>query len=525
MTASAAIAAALSSLVLADLPTPAQAQGFGWYGGGPSYYSQRRALQQRRRSAAARRERDEDGEGKRGKHAAVVEKAPNHPLFAVLSLSDQHISVYNSSGLVTRSKVSTGMPGHRTPTGIFTIIGRERWHTSNIYSGAPMPYMQRITWSGVALHLGVVPGYPASHGCIRLPSGSAQRLWGLTRIGERVVISPREVGPVEITSPLLPVPSLQPSPALAENVVQKPTEVATTATATLPLGEPKLLNPLAYAQALKVRAVADAATANKALKELSDRTATRPEAVRRALAEKRAAEANHAQAQAKLAAKERALAAAKRPATQHAAESAKAAAEAHLAEATRRLEAATSSEALKSPEGQEALAAEGAYREAKAALAKAESQQKEAERRTSPLSILVSKKDGKVYLRQGLAPVLNAPIVIRNPEVPLGTHVYIATAQEDGRSLGWTAISLPASHAGAEESPRHRREAHEKTLRAEPVAGSDAAHALERIELPTEVSTRIAELLWTGSSLIITDHPLSDETSDIGTDLVVTTHQ
>jgi lipoprotein-anchoring transpeptidase ErfK/SrfK len=522
--AAAVIAAALSSLALPELSSSAQAQGFGWFGGGSSYY-QRHAVRLRRRGLAARHERDEDSEGKKGKRGAVVEKQPNHPLFAVLSLSDQHISVYNSGGLVTRSKVSTGMPGHRTPTGIFTIIGRERWHSSNIYSGAPMPYMQRITWSGVALHLGVVPGYPASHGCIRLPSGAAQHLWGLTRIGERVVISPGEVVPAAITNPLLPVPTLKPGPALAENTPQKPTEVAIAANASLPLGEPKLLNPVEYAKALKARAAADAAAASKTLEELSKRIAARPEAVRRALAELRNAEAANAQAEAKLKAKEKALAVTRRLSAQHAAESAKAAAEAHLADASKRLEAATASEALKSPEGQEALAAEGAYKEARAALATAERGQKEAERRTAPLSILISKKDQRVYLRQGLAPLLDAPAVIRNPEVPLGTHVYIATAQEDGRSLGWTTISLPSSRASAEESPRRRHEAREKTALAELPPASDPAHALERIEIPSEVSARISELLWSGSSLIITDHRLSDETSDIGTDLVVTTRQ
>src|SRR5947207_6508462 len=181
------------------------------------------------RYSVAKRGRESDDRERRqaNKEAPVPENKPTGPLFAILSISNQHISVYNSSGLVTRSKVSTGMPGHRTPTGIFSIIGRERYHSSNIYSGAPMPFMQRITWSGVAMHLGVVPGYPASHGCIRLPAGSAERMWGLTKIGERVVISPHEVAPAEIAHPLLPVPKMQLSPApVAESAPPKVTEVA-----------------------------------------------------------------------------------------------------------------------------------------------------------------------------------------------------------------------------------------------------------------------------------------------------------
>ena len=194
----------------------------------------RRSLSKRSREADHRTDSQPKGKG-----ARVTETKPTSPLFAILSLSDQHISVYNSSGLVTRSKVSTGMPGHRTPMGIFTIIGRERYHTSNIYNGAPMPFMQRLTWSGVAMHLGVVPGYPASHGCIRLPSGSAERLWGLTKIGERVVISPHEVAPVSITHPLLPVPKMLPSPgSVADTAAAKVTEIAAAGYTPFPWRDP-----------------------------------------------------------------------------------------------------------------------------------------------------------------------------------------------------------------------------------------------------------------------------------------------
>src|SRR5947207_1351675 len=233
------------------------------------------------RYSVAKRGRESDDRERRqaNKETAVPENKPTGPLFAILSISNQHISVYNSSGLVTRSKVSTGMPGHRTPTGIFTIIGRERYHYSNIYSGAPMPFMQRITWSGVALHLGVVPGYPASHGCIRLPAGFAQKLWGMTKIGERVVVSPHEVAPAEISHPLLPVPKMQPAPALVADSTPTATlktsayagqgsaaiEVASAKSDALPVvgtspsASPKMLNPIEYAEVLKVRAATEAA--------------------------------------------------------------------------------------------------------------------------------------------------------------------------------------------------------------------------------------------------------------------------
>src|SRR5882757_6948585 len=132
-----------------------------------------------------------------------TQDAPSGPLHIIISIADQRISGYDNVALIARSSVSTGIPGHPTPLGVFSIISKQRWHRSNIYSGAPMPYMQRITWSGIALHAGVLPGHPASHGCIRLTNGFANRLWHLTKRGTRVIIAHDEVQPVEITNPRL----------------------------------------------------------------------------------------------------------------------------------------------------------------------------------------------------------------------------------------------------------------------------------------------------------------------------------
>ena len=125
------------------------------------------------------------------------------PLQIIISIADQKISVYDDGALIARSSVSTGVQGHPTPRGVFSVIGKELWHRSNIYSAAPMPYMQRITWSGIALHAGVLPGHPASHGCIRLANDFAIRLWHLTKRGTRVIIAPNNVDPVQIASPRL----------------------------------------------------------------------------------------------------------------------------------------------------------------------------------------------------------------------------------------------------------------------------------------------------------------------------------
>src|SRR5205085_4879730 len=115
----------------------------------------------------------------------------------------QKVTIYDTNGVFAESPVSTGMKGHSTPMGVFSIIQKHKYHHSNIYSGAPMPYMQRITWSGVAMHAGVLPGYPASHGCIRMPMNFAVKMWGWTRMGARVVITPGELSPENFSHPLL----------------------------------------------------------------------------------------------------------------------------------------------------------------------------------------------------------------------------------------------------------------------------------------------------------------------------------
>jgi hypothetical protein len=132
--------------------------------------------------------------------------ASKGPLQIIISIADQRISVYENGSLIARSSVSTGVERHPTPLGVFSVIGKQKWHRSNIYSDAPMPFMQRITWSGIALHAGDLPGYPASHGCIRLTKDFAIRLWHLTKRGTRVIIAQEDIQPVEIANPQLFVP-------------------------------------------------------------------------------------------------------------------------------------------------------------------------------------------------------------------------------------------------------------------------------------------------------------------------------
>src|SRR5689334_10926590 len=142
----------------------------------------------------------------------IADLDSGEPLFLVVSTGAQKVDVYRGTTLVTTSQVSTGMPAHPTFLGAFSILEKQRWHHSNIYSGAPMPWMNRITWSGTALHAGVVPGYPASHGCIRLPYSFAPKLYDITSVGDNVVISRDRPAPALIEHPNLFQPLPPPPP-------------------------------------------------------------------------------------------------------------------------------------------------------------------------------------------------------------------------------------------------------------------------------------------------------------------------
>jgi peptidoglycan hydrolase-like protein with peptidoglycan-binding domain len=119
----------------------------------------------------------------------ILDPANGEPLTLVVSLKDQKMDVYRGTGLITTTKVSTGTPSYPTKAGVFSILEKQRYHHSNMYSAAPMPWMERLTRSGTALHGGVVPGYPASHGCIRLPFSFAPKLFEITTEGENVVVA------------------------------------------------------------------------------------------------------------------------------------------------------------------------------------------------------------------------------------------------------------------------------------------------------------------------------------------------
>ncbi len=152
---------------------------------------------------------------------------------AIVSLQRQQITIYDCKGWILRAPVSSGQKGRETPAGIFSVLEKEAEHHSNLYDDASMPHMQRLTWSGIALHGGALPGHPASHGCIRLPYEFAEHLFDLTKMGMRVIVAPRDAAPVAIAAPaLFPQASAASAEAAAKAAATEAEEAAKTADKT-----------------------------------------------------------------------------------------------------------------------------------------------------------------------------------------------------------------------------------------------------------------------------------------------------
>jgi lipoprotein-anchoring transpeptidase ErfK/SrfK len=199
----------------------ADAALYYWQDADPSYYRPERAVHPRRQKVRRHQAKKDETQRKAG-------VKPQGPLIISVSIEKQRVRIYDANGFFAESPISTGMPGHSTPMGVFSIVQKHKFHHSNIYSGAPMPYMQRITWSGVAMHAGVLPGYPASHGCIRMPMAFAMKMWNWTRMGARVIVTPGEMTPASFSHPLLVTQKVIPQPVAAdEPKVEAPLGVKT----------------------------------------------------------------------------------------------------------------------------------------------------------------------------------------------------------------------------------------------------------------------------------------------------------
>jgi hypothetical protein len=140
---------------------------------------------------------------KAGEYVWAPEVAPKGPMLLIVNVATQRAVLFRNGVPIGASTVSTGRPGHATPTGVFTILQKQVEHYSSLYDDAPMPYMQRLTWQGVALHAGNLPGYPASHGCIRLPAGFAKLLYGETKVGMTVVVTHEQATPRVAPAPAI----------------------------------------------------------------------------------------------------------------------------------------------------------------------------------------------------------------------------------------------------------------------------------------------------------------------------------
>jgi hypothetical protein len=392
---------------------------------------------------------------------ATAPRDAGEPIMAIVSIKSQQVTFYDADGWILRAPVSTGITGRETPAGVFAVLEKDVDHHSSLYDDAWMPNMQRLTWNGIALHGGPLPGYAASHGCVRMPYGFAEELFDKTRIGMRVIISPNDAEPLEFSHPALFVPNreaIAAAPAKAETLAREAAEAAMTAdeakkaAATAARETASLTASLRKLEWLKTRADAELAFADKSLAAArTDQARARAEDLKQKAAAK-AAELGTQLDTARADAKSKLDAAA-------------AGKDAAKAAATRKADAAK------------------AASEAKLAL--------------EPVSVYISRAAQKLYVRRNthkpwpdggevFDATIEVPVTIRNPDKRIGTHVFTAVARNDA-GLRWTAVTIDN--------------------------GDDAEDALDRITIPQDVLDRIAPTAVPRSSIIVSDEPLSRETN------------
>src|ERR1700730_7636162 len=540
-------------------------------------YSRPGPVPQRRQKARNR--------GAKKLEAAEKESSkPHGPLVSAISIEKQHLRIYDANGFYAETPISTGMKGHLTPMGVFSVIQKHKLHHSNIYSGAPMPYMQRITWSGIAMHAGVLPGYPASHGCIRMPMGFAVKMWNWTKMGARVVVTPGDMTPASFSHPLLVTQKVVPQPTAANEpqtdalpaakadkaadagaapkpptseanleprpgvghddgvkpVMDDPSASALlrdqTHTADASSGRPatKASVTMSDAGSASPRDEASAATDDKAPEttaDLKSEEAAKPEAEPAAakpgetataeiksvtqVSDTHAAKANEAEAATQANGD---VAKAETPATGHATAEIKA--DDKMPEAKAVTEIAPSAPAKKDP-------TRLLDSEKPAAAAKPDPAAQAAPKRTGQISVFVSRKDSKLYVRQNFAPLFEVPITIAPSDRPLGTHVFTAQVdKDDANVLHWSVVSLPvptryaARHDDDERVSRRRKIAGAVEMKPIPLPDSPA-EALDRLTIPADAMARITEARTTGASIIVSDQGITAGETGEGTDFIV----
>jgi hypothetical protein len=393
---------------------------------------------------------------------AVAPREAGEPIMAIVSIKSQQVTFYDSEGWILRAPVSTGTTGRETPAGVFAVVEKDKDHHSTMYDDAWMPNMQRITWNGIALHGGPLPGYAASHGCVRMPFGFAESLFEKTNIGMRVIISPNDAAPVDFSHPSLFVPN-------KDAVAAAPGRIG------------------------KLSAEAEEAT--RAADETKKAAAAAAKEVQSLPATLRKLEQQKARADSENAYADKLVANAKNDQARAKADELKQKAATKAADATSQLDAAKSAA---QPKRDAVAATKDAAKAAAAKKAEAVKAATDAKLALEPVSVYISRSTQKLYVRRNThkpAPdgggevfdtSIEVPVTIRNPEQPLGTHIFTAMAKND-TGLRWSVVSIDD--------------------------GDNARDALDRITIPQEVWDRIAPTALPRSSIIISDEPLSAETN------------
>jgi hypothetical protein len=413
-----------------------------------------------------------------------------------------------------------------------------------------MPYMQRITWSGVAMHAGVLPGYPASHGCIRMPMSFAIKMWGWTRMGARVVVTPGELAPENFSHPLLATQKMAPVAAVEP---QKNVEVAVTAKSDkAALADPAVAP--AYSEAsLELKSTvghdlvkpapgthtADAGSilsrsgspmtvidapiaSNPAMK--ADDDAAGP-VDRAGDAPETKAEATEPAAKSDASEQPDAKSASAGDGVK--AEDVKP--EAAKVGITETADVKTDTARSETPDAIPDVKKDQARPSdpEKAAAPKPDLAVVATPKRSGQIAVFVSKKDGKLYVRQNFAPLFDAPVTIAPGDRPLGTHVFTAqTDKDDANLLHWSVVSMPVVARNAaradddDRASRRRKTTGAIEVKAAPLPDS-AAEALDRLTIPADVLTRINEALTTGGSIVVSDQGINAGETGEGTDFII----
>jgi lipoprotein-anchoring transpeptidase ErfK/SrfK len=376
-------------------------------------------------------------------------------LTIAVSINKQQLTLYSDGVPIARSRV---FAGYQTPTGVFSIIQKDRWHRSDAHGGAPMYYMQRITWSGVGMCEGAGPTPPGSQSAIRLPEAFARQLWGATKIGVRVIITQGDVAPSTIASPRLFTrkPDLEAKRDADESSGAGPSSAQIVESA--------------------YSALAAAPRKRNGATQGSNRGSNQGSNPSSNAGSKTGDPARDA-----------------------------------MAFAVNEREQATSSAVVRSAYDKFDLSKARRNRSAPATTGVAEFRSL----KPGPISVFISRQEGKLFVRKGFDPVFNVPVKFDVPDRPLGTHVFTALAVNDDDSMRWNVITVPTTW----NRTAGRRNGAELLSVGKP---STAAEALGRVTIPQDAFERITELMSPGASVIISDQGLGPETGT-GTDFTVLT--